>query len=49
MTLLSFYLVLAIGVSFLCSLCEAVLLTLTVSDAEVMARTGNRAGSRLRR
>lgn len=49
MTLLVFYLALAIGVSFLCSLCEAVLLTLTVSDAEVMVRTGNQAGRRLRK
>jgi CBS domain containing-hemolysin-like protein len=49
MTLLFIYLALAIGVSFLCSLCEAVLLTLTVSDAEVMVRTGNQAGTRLRK
>ncbi len=49
MTLLIFYLVLAIGVSFVCSLCEAVLLTLTVSDAEVLARSGDRAGRTLRR
>lgn len=49
MALLVFYLVLAIGVSFLCSLCEAVLLTLDVSDAEVMIERGSRkSGARLR-
>jgi len=48
MGLLVFYLVLAIGVSFICSLCEAVLLTLTISDAEVMARRGTKAGNQLR-
>ena len=48
MSLLVFYLVLAIGVSFVCSLCEAVLLTLTRSDAELMSRRGNKAGDRLR-
>ncbi len=48
MTLLILYLALAIGVSFVCSLCEAVLLTLTVSDAEVLRREGSSAGLRLR-
>lgn len=48
LTLLLLYLALAIGVSFLCSLCEAALLTLTVSDAEVLAKTGSRAGAMLR-
>ncbi len=49
MTLLIFYLVLAIGVSFICSLCEAGLLTLTLADAEVMIRQGRRGGARVRR
>lgn len=49
MTLLLSYLALAVGVSFLCSLCEAALLTLTISDAEILARTNQRAGVRLRR
>ncbi|MEM7623445.1 MAG: DUF21 domain-containing protein, partial [Planctomycetota bacterium] len=49
MLLLTFYLALAIGVSFLCSLCEAVLLTLNTSDAEVMIKKGKRnTGERLR-
>lgn len=48
MTLLLLYLALAVGVSFLCSLCEAALLTLTVSDAEVLAKSGSRAGAMLR-
>lgn len=46
--LLLFYLVLAVGVSFLCSLCEAVLLTLTPADAEALARANPKAGKRLR-
>lgn len=49
MTLLFFYLGLALGVSFLCSLCEAVLLTLTVSDAEIMTKAGKRVGPTLRK
>ncbi|MFK7961715.1 MAG: hemolysin family protein [Phycisphaerales bacterium] len=48
MTLLVFYLVLAIGVSFLCSLVEAAILTLTVSDAEVMIKNQRRGGERLK-
>jgi CBS domain containing-hemolysin-like protein len=48
-TLLLAYLALAIGVSFLCSLCEAALLTLTPADAELMAKRGGRAGQALRR
>ncbi len=49
MTLLVLYLLLAIGVSFVCSLCEATLLSLTASDAEVLAKTGSRAGEALKR
>lgn len=47
--LLLIYLALAIGVSFLCSLTEAVLLTLTPSDAEVLDRKGKRVGKTLRK
>jgi len=46
-TLLLFYLTLAIGVSFVCSLCEAALLTLTHADAELMSRDGRRSGAAL--
>jgi CBS domain containing-hemolysin-like protein len=46
--LLVFYLVLAVGVSFLCSLCEAVLLTLTASDAEALSQRNAKAGRRLK-
>ncbi len=49
MTLLFAYLALAIGVSFLCSLCEAALLTLTPADAEIMAKRGGKTGLGLRR
>lgn len=49
MWLLITYLVLAIGVSFLCSMTEAVLLTLTPSDAEVFDRKGKRVGKTLRK
>lgn len=49
LTLLILFLALTIGVSFLCSLCEAAVLTLTVSDAEILAKTGHRAGAVLRR
>jgi CBS domain containing-hemolysin-like protein len=48
-TLLVFYLALAIGVSFLCSLCEAAILTLTPADAELSAQKGSRAGHALKR
>ena len=47
--LLIFYLLLAVGVSFLCSLCEATLLTLTPSDAESLAERNPKAGARLKR
>ncbi|RMH13178.1 MAG: HlyC/CorC family transporter [Planctomycetota bacterium] len=47
-TLLFFYLVLAVGVSFLCSLCEAALLTLSPADAEALAERHRKAGERLR-
>ncbi len=40
LTLLIVYLVLAVGVSFLCSLCEAGILTLTASDAKIMTNAG---------
>ncbi|MFG0307112.1 MAG: CNNM domain-containing protein [Phycisphaerales bacterium JB040] len=49
MTLLLVYLTIAIGVSFLCSLCEAALLTLSVSDARVMENAGKSAGRHLSR
>lgn len=49
MTLLFLYLALAVGVSFLCSLCEAALLTLSVSDARVMENAGKAAGQHLSR
>lgn len=48
MLLLVIYLAFALGVSFCCSLCEAVLLTLTPSDAEVMIARGRRAGGVLK-
>jgi len=44
MTLLFIYLSIAVGVSFLCSLCEAALLTLSISDARVMSNAGKPAG-----
>lgn len=47
-SLLIFYLILAVGVSFFCSLCEAVLLTLTPADAEALAQRNPKAGNRLR-
>lgn len=49
MTLLFVYLTLALVVSFLCSLCEAVFLTLTSSDVEIVAKRNERAGAMLRR
>lgn len=48
MSLLIFYLVLAIGVSFLCSMLEAVLLSVSHSYIAVLERKGNRAGKLLR-
>lgn len=44
MTLLFFYLLLAIGVSFLCSILEAVLLSVTPTHVAVMRDDGSRAG-----
>lgn len=48
MSLLIFYLVLAIGVSFLCSILEAVLLSVSRSYIAVLERKGTRAGELLR-
>ena len=48
MTLLIVYAVLAIGFSFLCSMLEATLLSLTRSQIESMVERGSRAGKRLR-
>lgn len=48
MELLIFYLVLAVGVSFLCSLCEAVVLSLPSSFATVSADQGHRWGRMLK-
>ncbi len=47
-TLLLIYLNLAVSVSFLCSLCEASLLTLTRADAESLARKRPRIGAKLK-
>lgn len=47
MTLLLIYLSVAVVVSFFCSLCEAALLTLSVSDARVMSNAGKPAGKHL--
>ncbi|MFT5422299.1 MAG: CBS domain containing-hemolysin-like protein [Phycisphaerales bacterium] len=49
MELLIFYLVLAVGVSFLCSLCEAVVLSLPSSFATLSADQGHRWGRMLKR
>lgn len=48
MSLLIFYLLLAIGVSFLCSILEAILLSVSRSYIAVLERKGNRAGALLR-
>ncbi|MBY6204173.1 hemolysin family protein [Halomonas denitrificans] len=48
MTLLVFYLFLAIGVSFLCSILEAVLLSITPSHIAVMNEQGHGSGKLLR-
>lgn len=42
------YLALAVGVSFVCSLCEAALLTLTPADAEGLAQRNPKVGARLK-
>lgn len=47
MTLLIFYLLLALGVSFLCSILEAVLLSVSESYIAVMKRKGTRDGKLL--
>ncbi|TYP91711.1 Hemolysin, contains CBS domains [Fodinibius salinus] len=49
MYLLIFYLSLAIGVSFLCSILEAVLLSVSRSYIAIMERKGERSGKLLRR
>lgn len=49
MTLLIFYLVLAIGVSFLCSILEAVLLSITPSYVAVLEKNGHKSGPVLRK
>lgn len=48
MNLLILYLILAIGVSFLCSILEAVLLSITPSYVAMLEKEGNKAGSLLR-
>lgn len=48
MTLLLFYLFLAVGVSFLCSILEAVLLSVTPSFVAVMERENEKSGKILR-
>lgn len=48
MGLLAFYLFLAIGVSFLCSILEAVLLSVTPSHVAVLERKGSGSGKLLR-
>ncbi len=48
MGLLIFYLILAIGVSFLCSILEAVLLSITPSYVAVLERKGKSSGKILR-
>jgi len=48
-TLLIFYLFLAVGVSFLCSILEAALLSITPAHVAVLNERGSRAGKRLRR
>jgi CBS domain containing-hemolysin-like protein len=47
MTLLLVYLVIAIGISFLCSILEAVLLSITPSYVEQVSSSNSRAGARL--
>lgn len=48
LTLLGVYLALAIGVSFLCSLLEAGLLSVPTSHVELMAKENRRGGQRLK-
>jgi CBS domain containing-hemolysin-like protein len=49
MALLAFYLILAVGVSFLCSILEAALLSITPAHIAVLNERGSRTGKRLRR
>jgi CBS domain containing-hemolysin-like protein len=49
MALLAFYLFLAIGVSFLCSILEAALLSITPAQVAVLNESGSRTGKRLKR
>jgi CBS domain containing-hemolysin-like protein len=49
MALLVFYLFLAVGVSFLCSILEAALLSITPAHIAVLNEHGSRTGKRLRR
>lgn len=49
LVLMLLYLALAVGVSFVCSLCEAALLTLTPADAESLTQRNPGAGGRLKR
>lgn len=49
MALLLFYLFLAVGVSFLCSILEAALLSITPAHIAVLNERGSRTGKRLRR
>ncbi len=49
MFLLFFYLALAVGVSFLCSILEAALLSVTPSQVALMRERGTRAGRKLSR
>ncbi len=44
-TALIFYITLALGISFLCSIWEAAMLSTPVSHIELLARQGNKAGS----
>ena len=47
--MLVLYVLVALGVSFLCSMCEAVLFSTTLSHVELMVQSGSRAGRYLRR
>ena len=49
MNLLLFYLALAIGVSFLCSILEAVILSVSPSYIAMLEQDGHRSGSQLRK
>ena len=49
MALLGFYLFLAVGVSFLCSILEAALLSITPAHIAVLNERGSKTGKRLRR